>query len=80
MQASALCLPKTTTVALHHEGQQHSEERQVNKQLLGPVGCLSSAITGKKNIFETDVSQVEFRMKAHLNNWRMDSKKSMCGI
>ncbi len=51
------CASETTTVALHHEGQQHSVERQVNKHLLGPAGCLSSAITGEKKHFETDVTQ-----------------------
>lgn len=52
---------QTATVALHHEKQQPSIERQVNKQLLGPVGCLSSAITGEKKtkMFETDVTQFE---------------------
>lgn len=40
---------QTTTVALHREEQCCSVERQVNKQLLGPLGCLLSAITGKKH-------------------------------
>lgn len=54
-------------------------DKSINSYLGQWVVC-QVQLQEKKNIFETDVSQVEFRMKAHLNNWRMDSKKSMCGI
>ncbi len=62
------CASQTTTVALHHEGQQQSAERQVNKHLLGPAGCLSSAITGKNilRLMLPSSNQVEIRMEGKL--------------